>query len=118
MQGENETTQTYVVRLRSSATECSFQCPRCEHDLSGMNIKDQFIMGLSNNTLQIDILAKANQLKALDDLINHSEAFETAICDQNKLTGDQHQSSSIYAYRDRVAYSKKKSNNCSSKCPA
>ena len=84
-QGETETVKAFVVRLRSAACDCAFQCPSCEHDLSPINIKDQLIQGLVNSTLQAEILAKANQLKTLDDIINHAEAFETAQRDQSTL---------------------------------
>ena len=50
-----------------------------------MNVKDQFIRGLTNDVLQTDILAKANQLKSLEDIVNHAEAFEAVVRDQNKL---------------------------------
>jgi len=55
------------------------------HDLSSIHIRDQFIRGLSNDTLQIDVLAKASQLKTLEDVLKHSEAFETALRDQTHL---------------------------------
>ena len=87
-QNETETIQSYVVRLRSSATECSFQCPNCSTDLSEINIKDQFIRGLANSQLQTDILAKANQLSTLIQTITHAESFETALQNQNMLTAE------------------------------
>ena len=41
--------------------------------------------GLNNDTLQTDILAKANQLKTLEDIIKHAKAFESALRDQSSL---------------------------------
>ena len=49
-------------------------------------MKDQFIKGIFNDSLQTDILAKTNHLKTLDDITNHAEAYETALRDQSKLT--------------------------------
>ena len=40
-----------------------------------------------NESIQTDILAKASQLKTLEDVIKHSEAFETAQHDQIQLQG-------------------------------
>ena len=88
-QAEKEAIQTYLVRLKSAAIECSFECENCHHDLSSTNIKDQFISGLSNNILQTEILAKANQLKTLEEVVSHAEAYETALRDQNQLSNEQ-----------------------------
>ena len=85
MQHENESVQDFLTRLRSLAVDCEFLCPECTHDISCINIKDQFIRGLYNETLQTDILAKASQLKTVDDVVKHAEAFEAAIRDQSQL---------------------------------
>ena len=56
-QSESETIQNYVVRLRGAAKDCDFSCPKCKADISEVYIKDQFICGVHNHTLQTDILA-------------------------------------------------------------
>ena len=100
---QEESIKDFVVRLRSSAPNCEFQCPNCHFDLQSINIKDQFIRGLHNESIQTDIIAKASQLKTLEDVIKHSEAFETAQCDQIQLQG----SSEVMAAH-MSAYQKKK----------
>ena len=97
----------FVVRLRSSAPDCEFQCPNCHFDFQSINIKDQFIQGLQNESIQTDILAKASQLKTLEDVIKHSEAFETAQRDQIQLQG----SSEVMAARMPDYQKKKKKPN-------
>ena len=82
VQQDNETVQAYVIRLKSAATDCEFACPKCKHDMSSMYIRDQVIKGLSNDVLQTDILAKADHLKELDDVVKHGEAFKAALHDQ------------------------------------
>jgi hypothetical protein len=82
MQQDNESVQAYVIRLKSSATDCEFACPSCKHDMSRIYIRDQVIRGLSNDVLQTDILAKADHLAKLEDVVKHSEAFEAALRDQ------------------------------------
>ena len=67
------------------AKDCEYQCPNCQHDLSFINIKDQFIRGIHNTTLQTDILAKSTTLTNLEAIIKHAEAFETAPHDQSKM---------------------------------
>ena len=84
-QSDNELIKDYVVRLNSAAKDCEFECPSCSHCLQPIHVKDQFIRGLRNSILQTDILAKPNILVKLEDIIRHSEAFETALYDQSKL---------------------------------
>ena len=85
MQGETETIQDFYTRLTSSAVDCEFSCPECEVDISYVNIKDQFTRGLNNESLQADILAKASQLKTIEDVVKHAEAFEAALRDQSSI---------------------------------
>lgn len=83
MQNDHENVNAFVVRLKDTAKDCEFQCPSCQHDMSKTYVRDQFIRGLNNDMLQTDILAKADQLKSLEDVVKHSEAFEAAIRDQS-----------------------------------
>lgn len=84
-QSENESIQSYVVRLRSSAKDCDFSCPDCKVDISNTYIKDQFVCGVRNHMLQTDILAKAETLTDIDKTVKHAEAFESALRDQSKI---------------------------------
>ena len=115
-QGDKETIQTFVVRLRSSASDCAFECPNCEHDLSTVNIKDQLIRGLNNTTLQAEILAKADQLKTLDDVIKYAEASETALRDQSSLANNAN-SDHVYglSHRKKQGGNYRRNNNDHSK---
>ena len=40
-------------------------------------------MGINNESLQTDILAEANHLKILEDIIKHAVAFEASLKEQN-----------------------------------
>ena len=95
MQSEGESIKDFLVRIRSLDVDCEFSCPACKTDISSINIKDQFICGLHSKTLQTDILAKAAQLKTIDDIVKHAEAFETALHDQSQL----HSSAEAHAAR-------------------
>ena len=88
VQSENQTIKDFVVQLRSAATDCAYACPGCELDLSESHIRDQFIRGLHNKSLQADVLAKTNQLKTLDELIKHAQSYEAALRDQDQMRGD------------------------------
>ena len=85
-QHEDESIQQYLVRLRASATNCNFLCPYCEHDLSDIYIKDQFIRGIANDTLQTNLLEKTGVLKFLDQNVCHAEPLELALQDQTTMT--------------------------------
>ena len=61
-QGDSETIQQYVIRLRAAAKDCNFSCPSCHTDIAGHYIKDQFVCGINNKMLQTDMLAKAELL--------------------------------------------------------
>ena len=108
VQSSEETIKEFLIRLKSAAKDCEFSCHHCSTDLQPMHIRDQFIRGLFNETLQTDILAKASQLKSLEDIVKHSEAFEAATRDQQKL-----QSSDIHALRSST-YKKNNSQQKSS----
>ena len=91
-----------------------FLCPDYEHDISSVNIRHQFIRGLFNETLQTDILAKASQLKTVEAVVNHAEAFEAALRDQSQLSSESHVSR-VSEYRKNKNNSYQKSNNSNQK---
>ena len=84
-QSENESIENFVVTLKSLCSDCEFTCPHCNHNLQDTHPKDQLIKGLNNGTLQTDILAKANCLRTLDDIIKHAKAFASALHNQSSL---------------------------------
>ena len=72
-------TQSYLIYLRATALDYDFTCPSCEHNLSGIYIKDKLIRGIANDALQADLLAKAGTHKSLEQNVCHTEAFESAL---------------------------------------
>ena len=84
-QSPGETIKDYVIRLKSIVPDCEYVCPHCDTNLSPAHLKDQFIRGINNESLQTDILAKASQLKLFEDVVKHAEAFEAAQRDQSCL---------------------------------
>ena len=79
-----ESIQAYLVRLKSAALDCEFSCPDCHYDLVPINWKDQFISGSFNTILQTEILAKDGHLTTFEEIVEHAEAFETAVHIQTK----------------------------------
>ena len=104
---QEDSIKDFVVILRSSAPDYKFQCPNCPFDLHSINTKDQFIRGLQNKSIQTDISAKASQLNTLENVIKHSETFETAQRDQIQPRG----SSEVMAARISDYQKKKKEPN-------
>ena len=84
-QQNQETVKNFVLRLKSVAPDCSFNCHSCHVDQQEQHIRDQFIRGISNELLQTDILAKASSLTTLEAVVKHSEGFEAAQRDQSEL---------------------------------
>ena len=56
LQSEDESIKDFVVRLKASARDCEFECPNCKHNLQPSHIRDQFIRGVFNTTLQTELL--------------------------------------------------------------
>ena len=83
---EDEPIQQYLVHLRAMVTDCNFSCPHCEHNVSDICIKEQFIRGIANDALQTDLQAKARVLKSLNQNICHAETFESTLQDQTAMT--------------------------------
>ena len=48
-QSDNEPVKDYMVRLKSAAKDCKFECSNCNFDLQPLNVRDQFICGLHNS---------------------------------------------------------------------
>ena len=84
-QTPTESIQACLVRLKSAALDYEFSCTKCHYDLVPINVKDQFICGLFNTTLQTHILAKVGHLTTLEKMVKHVEAFETVLHDHSKL---------------------------------
>ena len=79
VQNNNESVQNYQIHLWSGAWDCNFICPNCDHDIFNVYIKDQFILGIANEALEMDMLAKEGSLKTLKQNTNHAKTFKMAM---------------------------------------
>ena len=64
LQSENKSIEKYLIHLKSGVQESNFTCPNCDHDLPSEYIED--IQGIDNDMLQVNMLAKAESLKTLE----------------------------------------------------
>ena len=58
-QSEGESMQKLYCTTKYVAQDCEYSRPFCQVDLQSIHVKDQFIRGLHNETLQTDILSEA-----------------------------------------------------------
>ena len=75
--------QAFAVRLQSVAVDCKFICPNCQHDLSPISIKDQFILGLTSKSQQRPTSCKPQnqpycKLKLSKQLLRSSSDYKMA----------------------------------------
>ena len=88
-QSKGESCKDFLSRLRVAAPDCDFMCPNanCRADLSRTNIRNQFVRGVYNNTLQAMLLksASANPNVDLETLVLEASNFEQSIRDQQVL---------------------------------
>ena len=111
-QQEKEPIRRFLERLQEISPDCSFSCYSCKIDLQEQHLRCQFIRGLGNETLQTDILAKASQLKTLEDVVKHAEGFEAAQRDQSQLQTNPE----VFGIRSSM-YKQKKNQKGPRKCP-
>lgn len=98
-QAEGQSISDFLHNLNTKAKDCEYVCPNegCKHNLSEMNVHDQFIRGLNNEALQQDILTSINagKLSSLDNIVGYAKAFEAATQDQASL----HKSPGLFAFK-------------------
>ena len=67
--------------------------------ISDIHVRNQLSIGLQDQQIQTDILAKATQLKSLADIIKHAEALEAATRDQSSITAANETINRVSDYR-------------------
>ena len=118
IQEEGQTCEDFISKLRIAAVDCQFECSKCKNDESDARLRDQFIQGLSNSSLQTDILAKANTLKELGDVVNHAKSFDSALRDHVDIQTNNINNDSVLAARSsyqrnkQVSYNKNANSGC------
>ena len=120
--------QNFIAQPKSVAQDCEYSCSSCQAGLQSIHVKDQFIWGVNNKTVQTDILAKAEYLKSLENIIKHAEAFESAFRDQAHLHQQTNSAAWISAYKKSGSNASKPcsgcgttshtNSQCSTVCPA
>ena len=90
LQSSNQYNQIFkpaVTNMKANLSKTTWSFKSICHGLRillpqlAAHVKDQFIRGVQNDILQIDILAKANLVRSLEDNVKHAEAFEIAVQD-------------------------------------
>ena len=87
---EGERLQDWMTRLQIHQKDCKFHCCKCNQSNGDSYIHDQFVIGINDARMQIELFAKleADELKTPEALLKHAEVLETAIASHNELTND------------------------------
>ena len=95
-QNRNESCSEYLARLQTKASCCGFLCTSCSEPSTNERVKEQFIIGLVNETIQTVVLKteSVNTGTSLDKLLSEALTLEQSIKDQVSL---KHESPDLYS---------------------
>ena len=89
-QAKGESCQDFLSRIRVAVPDCDYTCPKqtCKADLSSIQVRDQFVRGLYNPTLQALLLKSASGQPdiELSTLLTEAQNFEQSLRDQQTIS--------------------------------
>jgi hypothetical protein len=89
VQHEGEDFKTFLTRLKACADDCDFVCPHDEaHSLTEYHLINRIRSGISDSSLQQELLQKSDTMKTLNEISAYCENYESAKIDQQQLTRD------------------------------
>ena len=104
-QTEEESFDTYVLRIKHDASTCDFKCTSATCTVQDTMVRDQIIIGTNNNEI------RKNALKIqwnLTDLINNGRALEAATHGAQKIHPLEYQETPVSRIKKPGKYSRKK----------
>ena len=92
-QPKGESCQDFINRIRAAALDCDYSCEKCKANTSETQIRDQFVRGLHNHTLQALLLKTASTTPdiSLENLLHEARAFHQPLRDQQSISVNIHQ---------------------------
>ncbi len=89
-QESSEACRDFYRRLQIKAACCDFSCDKCKHNNVEKRVKEMFILGLKNKTIQTHILKTESITPGtpLDDILKEAITLEQSILDQATLSDD------------------------------
>ena len=124
LQKPSEPCNDYVSRLQAKASCCGFICKLCNGDLTLERVKEQFVVGLNNRSVQTAIL-KTESVKPdtpLKSLLSEAITLEQSMKDQASLKGtdnvfsinpEEEQSDEVQSFSKTYSKGSQKSQPCS-----
>ena len=113
-QDHEETIRSFCARARGQASICkiTMPCPNCTHEVNYTDnvLCDVLTRGLTDNDIQLDLLAEKQQDKTLEEIVQFVERKESGKRSAGQLLHSQG------AEAARSQYRKAKSNETSNKC--
>ena len=85
-QNPAETMKNFATRLQTTAVECEFKCKSCNANIEEQFVEDQFINGMRDNRIQMELFAKDTELESFQSIFTLAERLEAASRDQNKVS--------------------------------
>ena len=100
-QNRSESCSEFLVRLQTKASCCDFLCMSCNEPSTNERVKEQFIIGLANETIQTAVLKteSVNPGTSLDKLLSEALTLEQSIRDQVTL---KHETPDLYSFETEV----------------
>ena len=92
-QNPNERCQDYLRRLQVKASCCEFKCSSCSASNVSDRVKERFIIGLKNNTIQTHVI-KTESIQpgtSLDKILTEAITLEQSMSDQSAINADDTQ---------------------------
>ena len=71
----------YSTRVLQAANDCHFVCHACHADLTDEHARDQLMIGLSDATLQKEIMCRDHDLPAYADVLRYCTTYDAATSD-------------------------------------
>ena len=89
-QTPHEKCKDFLRRLQIKAASCNFICDSCKSSTKEKRIKEKFILGINNKTIQTHIL-KTESIKPgtpLNQIVTEAITLEQSILDQASISND------------------------------
>ena len=97
-QNPSEKCRDYLRRLQIKASCCDFKCSSCNASNVDRRVKEKFIIGLKDNTIQTHVI-KTESIQpgtALDKILTDVITLEQSMSDQSAINADNTQTSFFY----------------------
>ena len=79
----------YSTRILQAANDCNFVCHSCKADLTDEHARDQLMIGLSDLSLQKEVICRDGDLPLYNDVLRYCTTHEAATSDQQTVRREE-----------------------------